>query len=196
MSKRLGDERGLTLMELMIALTLTAIASAVVYTIFVSTQGNFASTRGVTERQQDARVVIGLISQDVRSAGSDVLGIGIERMAIAAADTVRIQSDLDGNGVIDALTEPAEDVTWFFDAGSGNVVRRTAAGDAAILRNVTDFRLRYLDAAGAPLAALPLVPEDRARVRAVTLDLSLRIDRNTERTWVNTVALRNDAADN
>jgi prepilin-type N-terminal cleavage/methylation domain-containing protein len=196
MSARLGDERGLTLMELMIALALTAIASAVVDTIFVSTQGNFASTRGVTERQQDARVVIGLISQDVRSAGSDVLGIGIERMAIAAADTLRIQSDLDGNGVIDALTEPAEDVTWFFDAGSGNLVRRTAAGDAAILRNVTDFRLRYLDAAGAPLAALPLVAGDRARVRAVTLDLSLRIDRNTERTWVNTVALRNDAADN
>ena len=189
----LGDHRGVTLVEMMVALSLAAVAALVTYTVFVSTQGSFVDTREVTEQQQDARVVMNILTQEIRAAGSDGLGIGIERLALCQTDTLRIQSDLDGDGVLDA-GEPAEDVLWFHDPANEAVVRRTASGDMVVLRDVVDFDFAYLDATGAPLANVPLPLEDRSRVRAVLIDLDVRITRNAERNWSTTVALRNDAA--
>ena len=191
--RALRDPRGMTVMELMVAFSLAAVAAAVVYTVFISTQGSFVATRNETEHEQDARVVLGILTQEIRSAGSDVRGIGLDRFAIAHGDTLRVQSDLDGDGVLSAVDEPSEDVTWYHDSGNGSLVRRTGAGDATVLRDVTAFSFRYLDGTGAALGGTPLSVADRNRVRAVAVDLTLRITRNTERTWTRTVALRNDA---
>lgn len=189
----LRDARGMTVMELMVAFSLASVAAAVVYTVFISTQGSFVAARNETEHEQDVRVVLGILTQDIRSAGSDVSGIGIDRFALAQPDTMRVLSDIDGDGVLSAVAEPSEDVMWFYDAGSESVMRRTGGGDAALLRDVTEFSFRYLDGTGNPIAALPLSVADRARVRAVAVDLRLRLTRTTERSWTTTVALRNDA---
>ena len=69
-----------------------------------------------------------MMAQEIRSAGSDANGAGVERLVVCAADTLRIQSDLDSDGLIEGAVEPAEDVTWFYDPGGERLLRNTAGG--------------------------------------------------------------------
>lgn len=192
---RLGHD-GMTLIELMVGFSLAAVAAVVVYTVFVSTQGAYHDTKDITEVQGDARVVLGMIAQEIRAAGSDPNNddaLFPEPLAQCDEDTLRMQSDFDGNGTFDALAEPPEDVIWFYDAGSFTIVRRTPAGDMPILRNVTDVAFAYLDDQGNALDTFPLDLETRRRVRAVRVEIQVRVSRDINRTWTTVAALRNDA---
>lgn len=188
-------QRGMTLMELLVGLSLSVVAGAVVYTVFVSTQGSFSDTRDMTSVQSDARVVLGMLTREIRGAGSDpnnVDSIVIEPFAICHDDSVRLQSDFDGNGILDADAEPPEDVTWYLDAGASTLVRRTPNGELPVLLDVSGFEIEYLDTAGNALTSLPLDAKSRLLVRALRVNLSVRLSDASERTWTSTVALRND----
>lgn len=192
---RLG-RAGMTLIELMVGFSLAGVAAIVVYTVFVSTQGAYHDTKDITEVQGDARVVLGMIAQEIRAAGSDPNnddGLFPEPLAQCDEDTLRMQADFDGNGTFDALAEPPEDVIWFHDAGNETIVRRTPSGDMPILRNVTAMAFQYLDDQGNALDTFPLDLETRRRVRAVRVEIQVRITRDFDRTWETVAALRNDA---
>lgn len=189
------DRRGVTVIELLVGLSLAAVASVVVYTVFISTQGAFVDTRDVTSTQADARVVLGMLMQELRAAGSDPNDTDatvIEPFVTCYADTVRVQSDFDGNGTLDAMAEPPEDVVWFHDIGGETLVRRTPGGDMPILRNVTGFTVDYLDARGNELSGFPLDRKSRLLIRALRVELQVRVSRGLERSWTATAALRND----
>lgn len=191
---RLGHA-GVTLVELMVGLSLAAVAAVVVYTVFVSTQGAYHDTKDLTEVQSDARVVLGMMMQEMRAAGSDpnnTDNIDFEPLSLCHTDSVRLQSDFNGNGVLDAMVEPPEDVLWFHDPGNRSLVRRTPAGDMTILRNVTAFTVDYLDGQGNALTNFPLGPKDRSLVRALRVELRVQVSRDYERTWSTIAALRND----
>jgi prepilin-type N-terminal cleavage/methylation domain-containing protein len=190
---RLRDRRGFTAAELMVAMGLSAVAAVIIYSVFFSTRNAYFDTRGISEAQSESRTVIGLLSQDLRSAGSDPQQSGLlQRMPTADLTSVRVQNDADASGFINAGGEPAEDITWSFDANNGTVLRTTPDGASVLLDGVTDLQFAYLDAAGNALGPLPLSPENRDLVRAISVQLSVEIlDENT-RTWNTLLALRND----
>lgn len=190
------DNAGVTLIELMVGLSLAAVAAVVVYTVFISTQGAYHDTKDMSEVQSDARIVLGMITQEFRAAGSDPNNrdaVVIQPLVTCDADTVRMQSDFNGNGVLDANVEPPEDVMWFHDPGALTLVRRTPGGDMTVLRSVTGFTVDYLDGQGNVLAGLPLDEKERGLVRALRVELRVRVSRDLERTWTTIAALRNDA---
>jgi prepilin-type N-terminal cleavage/methylation domain-containing protein len=183
---------GFTLVELLVAIGLTAVATTVVFTVFISTQGMYYDTRTMTANQSESRVVLGMLSQEIRSAGSDALNRGVQRIAFAADDTLRIQSDLNGDGVLNSVDEPAEDVTYYYDPADETLVRRTGAGDIPMMTDVAAFRFRYLAADGTSLGPLPLEGDLRRRVRAVGIELDFRLAGDAVRRWETTVAIRNE----
>jgi len=187
------SRRGFTLVEMMIALALAGVAATVVFSIFVSTQSMYYDTRNQMEAQADSRVVLGMMSQEIRSAGSDVTSIGVERLVTCAGDTVRVQSDLDSDGVIEGAAEPSEDVTWFYNASAQTLVRSTAAGQMDVMGDISFFGLNFLDAQGLDLGPLPLDPATRRQVRAVEVFMTVDVDDGVQRNWNTTIALRNDA---
>lgn len=193
-TRGLRDERGFTAAELLVAMGLSAVAAIVIYSVFFSTRGAYFDSRAVAETQSDSRTVMGLMGQDLRSAGSNPRGQAgiVQRMPVADLTSVRVQNDADGNGLIDAVGEPAEDVTWSFDPDSGSITRSTPQGVATLLTRVADLRFTYLDAAGNPLGPVPLTPENRDLVRAVDVQLSVEILDEATRTWNTVLALRND----
>ncbi|NNK48750.1 MAG: prepilin-type N-terminal cleavage/methylation domain-containing protein [Gemmatimonadetes bacterium] len=192
MKKLIRDRRGFTAAELLVAMGLGAVAAVIIYSVFFSTRNAYFDTRGVSEAQSDSRSVLSLMSQDLRSAGSDPRRIGLQRLPIADLDDVRVQNDADGDGVIDAAGEPAEDVTWSFDAAAGTVIRTTPQGANVLLNNVTGLQFTYLDAAGNALGPLPLSAENRDLVRAVDVSLTVELLDDNTRTWNTLLALRND----
>lgn len=182
---------GFSLVELAVALTLAGMAALVVYGLFFDTRGAATDTQRIVDAQSDVRIAMNLMVQDIRGSGASPVELPFERIAVAAPDTIRLLSDLDGNGAIDPGTEPPEDVTWFYDPVDEELVRRTATGEFAVARDVTGFDLNFLDDDGAALDIFPLSREDRAAARAVQLFVRFRVADGVERDRDVTILLRN-----
>jgi prepilin-type N-terminal cleavage/methylation domain-containing protein len=193
MHRQLSSRRGFTMVEMMIGLALAGVAATVLFSLFVSTQGMYYDTRNQMEAQADTRVVLGMMSQEIRSCGSDVTTIPLERMVVCAGDTLRVQSDLDSDGVLEGAVEPSEDVTWYYNASNESLVRSTAAGQMEVMTNVSFFGLNFLDAQGNELGPLPLDGANRRLVRAVEIFMTVDVEDGVQRNWNTTIALRNDA---
>ena len=170
MRHHLRDQRGFTAAELLVAMGLSAVAAVVIYSVFFSTRDTYFDTRVAAETQSDSRTVLSLLSQDLRSAGSNPMQTGaVQRLPVANGTAVRIQNDADGNGVINAAGEPAEDVTWSYDGDAESVLRTTPQGAATLLTNVTGFQFVYLDAGGNALFRLDRHREGRLEGRGDTV---------------------------
>ena len=191
-SKTRGDRRGFTIVEMLIGIALAGVAATVVFSIFVSTQGMYYDTREIMDAQSDSRITLGMMAQEIRSAGSDANGAAVERLMVCAADTIRMQSDLDSDGIIEGAVEPAEDVTWYYDAGAEELIRNTLNGPITVMGDVAFFGVNYLDGTGTEIEPLPLSSADRNRVRAIEIFMKVRVEEGAYRWWNSTIALRND----
>ncbi|MCJ7663967.1 MAG: prepilin-type N-terminal cleavage/methylation domain-containing protein [Desulfobacterales bacterium] len=72
MKSLLKKEAGLTLIELMIVLVLSAVVTASIYATFIAQQKSYATQTRVSDMQQNARAALTLMERDLRMAGSNV----------------------------------------------------------------------------------------------------------------------------
>lgn len=84
MKNRLGNIRGVTFIEIMIALVLVAIVTTGVFNLFIAQHDSYMVQEDVTDVQQNARASIDELSRNIRMAGYD-LPLGLN--AIEAYDT-------------------------------------------------------------------------------------------------------------
>lgn len=103
-------EKGFTLVELLVAMAISGIVVAAVYTAFITQQKSYTVQDQVAEAQQNARVGLDLIAREVRMAG-----YGQPSWAMNA--------DTDGDGGDEAVTDPVTVVD-----GGGDPDRITVIG--------------------------------------------------------------------
>lgn len=157
------DRAGFTLLELVIALGITAIVSAGIYAAFISQQASHTEQQQIVDIQQNLRGLLCIIERDLRLAGhnpSGVPGIGIQT---ARPNTFRYTLDIhdgadnDSDGLTDEPDENYlvdgdaddfdEDITFGFlaaddaddngiaDAGAAPIYR-TATGSGRIAESI------------------------------------------------------------
>ena len=187
---RTAGRRGLTLVELMVAIAAFGVAMTVVYTFMTNSRRHYTRMSQRVEYQQAARAVLNLMAREVRSAGCDPAQAGFAHLPLADATALQLRMDLNGNGAIE-VTEPAEDVTYTFVGGNNELTRDSGAGAQTVLRNVTALDFRYFDAGGNALTTLPLSAADRQLVRFVEIDITGRSDRGEPLRYVTRVFVRN-----
>ena len=154
---------GLSLAELLVSLAVLGLVLAGLFGILHSGVKAYGWGVGRVEAQQAARVALERMARELREAGYDPRGAGIQPVVAAAPSLVTFQRDLNGNGVVDPTRER---VTFLVRAGE-SVLRRDAGGGAQpIIENVRRFGLTYFDSAGAPTT-------DPARVRSVLIRLEV-----------------------
>lgn len=193
--RRLNSERGFTLVEMMVGLSLAAIAAAVTFGIFTSTQGSYYQTRNISEAQAEIRVVAGMMTTEFRSLGSNPMqdgGVSFEPISQALSTGIQFRMDLNGDGFIDGWNEPCEEVLYVYGSVAKEIYRVTWAGFFTVMTGVETFSIRYFDAAGAELTPVPLNPNQRANVRSLRLDFSVRGPDGVLRDWSTTTGMRND----
>jgi type IV pilus assembly protein PilW len=96
------DARGFTLAELLIGAAMMAvILGAAVVSVQVGTQSSTVAT-GRAEAQGNARYALDRIVREVRAAGYDPSNAGFAAITTQSPTSITLQSDLNGNGVIDA----------------------------------------------------------------------------------------------
>jgi prepilin-type N-terminal cleavage/methylation domain-containing protein len=182
---------GMTVVELMVALVIFGVIIGVVFGFLTESRQSYTSTRQKAQYQQGLRAVMSLVTREVRSAGCDPAGAGFERFPTATATSFRCRMDL--NGDTDAAdTNPDEDVTYAFNAGTGELTRNVGGGDVVILRGLTNLTFNYYDDDGNLLNALPLSATDRADIRAVDLIMSGETDKHEPMTYSTRIAVRNE----
>ncbi len=159
-----GDDAArVSLADLLVALATFALVAVAALTLLDAGQRAYAFGAARAEAQQSARVALARLAGEIRGAGRG--GGGFDAVAVAGADRIVLQQDLDGDGVIAAN---GERVTWRL---AGTILRRDAGGGAQpIVNGVSALALTYFDAVGAPTAS-------PAAVRAVEIVLAPRPDR-------------------
>ena len=182
----------MTLIELMVAIAILAVATFTVTSIMISSSRMQARTARRADVQADCRQLVALMSAELRQAGADPRDppIGLAGIVAGDAGLIHVRADLNGDGLI-GTTEPSEDVTYALNDTTGVVTRDPGTGPDVALENVTSLVFTYFDEDNAPLATLPLSVADAARVRSIGLSIT-SVDRDSQPFTLTTrVSLRN-----
>ena len=162
---------GVTLIEMMVAVTTFGIVMAAVMGFMIEQRRSYDETRAQARYQQGMRAVISMVSREIRSSGADPEDAGIVALGLADATMMQVQMDLNGDG--DATDQdPDETIFYAYDPVNGELLRNDGMFNMVILRDLQNVTFRYFDAAGNELTATPLNAMDRDLVRFVEIDLS------------------------
>ena len=100
-SRFLSNERGLTLIELMVALAISGIVLAAVTQLFISSNEFYTVQSKVANVQQDIRAAMGVMARDIRMAGYDNFD-GPANSSIDTANSTTLEFSYD-NATVDSL---------------------------------------------------------------------------------------------
>lgn len=182
------DRRGMTLTELMIALSIFGVIMAVLFGFLSGARNSYSETRERAQYQQSMRAVMSLVTREIRSTGCDPTELGFDNFGVA--DDTRLSCRMDLNGDNDFTdTGPDENITYSFVGG--NLIRNNGTGDQVILRGVQNLAFTYFDADGNQMGVVPLSAANRALVRFVGISIQGQTDRGEPVTYATRIALRN-----
>jgi prepilin-type N-terminal cleavage/methylation domain-containing protein len=139
-------QEGFTIIELMIALVISAVVTAAIYAIFITQQKTYAIQSGVTDMQQNARAALMLMVRDLRMAGADIgSSFSVQDYAGTAmtASTTVTQGGGDDPDEITVVYATVPDTAAFVSTVSSNVVTLTnasgfSAGDFVAFETVNN----------------------------------------------------------
>ena len=165
--------RGATLVELLIGAVLSLLVLGACTGALGAAGRLLAALGSRAEVEDTAELAMEAFRFDVRRAGFDPAGAGIEALPAAAADRLTLAADLDGDGVLDASSE--EITQWVCATSPPHLSRLIGAQSLPVAAPVERCELHYLDGAGVdlPVDAGGLSASDRARVRRVVLELAV-----------------------
>lgn len=156
------DNRGFTLVELMMSLLLFGLVSAAVFTVYSSQQRSQTAQESVVEMQQNLRSAILLMARDIREAAADPTGNSPARIVTATPGVFRFTRDIGGSPANryesdGDVNDPNEDVTYGFSAaddadvdgivdggGVADLGRDTGTGFQAIAQNMERIEFNYI----------------------------------------------------
>ena len=177
--KRL-NRQGFTLVELLVAMGISAVVMAGIYTVYSSQQKSYTVQEQMAAMQQNLRAAIYFMEREIRMAGHDptrkvVGGAGIQT---AGPNTINFTLDITdnpGTGDADGDTADAnENITYSLYTADGiqKLGRKSTstANNQPVAENIDALDFVYLDANGAPTATL-------ANIRSVQITLVARTGR-------------------
>ena len=137
------SQKGFSLVELMIAMSIFGVVMAAVTNAFMLQRRTLSIQEQVSTMTEQAQTSLDLIAREVRSAGMDPLGTAGLTLVTANINQLELQSDRNLNGVRD----PDESVTYRFVAADKRIIRN-AGTDEIVADNIELFQWAYLDQAG------------------------------------------------
>ncbi|KAF0188873.1 MAG: type IV pilus assembly protein [Desulfobulbaceae bacterium] len=190
------SNRGFTLVEIMIALAISGIVMAAIYSVYISQQRTSIVQEQVVEMQQNVRASLDIMEREIRMAGysRSRTGATIPNVTITTANANQLifrmvadtdGMDNDGSGVADEDGEIESIEYYLYDAygdGDLDLGRRTPSNTQAVAENIDAIEFNYIMANGT-LTTTPAQPND---VRAVQISILARAGRE-DREFTNSI---------
>ena len=161
-----NNEKGFTLVELMIAMVISAIVMTSVYSVYSAQQRSYIVQEGVAAMHQNLRAAMYFMEREIRMAGCDPTGAaGAGIQADSTATLIHFTEDFRGKDTGDPpdgdTGDANEDISYFLadadlDGQSDDLVRDTGGVEAniekVIAENIQSLNFTYLDSSGATTA--------------------------------------------
>jgi type IV pilus assembly protein PilW len=121
-----NNAKGMTMIELLIAMAVASIVMAILYSTYQLQQKSYVTQQLVTDMQQNARAAMALMKREIRMAGYDPISVdgvdndglnGVDDAAetsgavimVAGSKKIQLTSDISGDGDV---SDTNEDVTY------------------------------------------------------------------------------------
>lgn len=145
-----GRRTGFTLVELLLAMTLTGVVGVAAVRLFVAQHQAFVRQGEGIRRTQNARAGFDLMTREMRNAGYDPRGTAAAGVTTWSAHAFGWTADLDADGTADDDGEQVE----YRLAEDGTLIRREGGVDVPVAEHVTELAFAYFaDADEAPAAS-------------------------------------------
>lgn len=178
------SNQGFTISELLVAMAISGIVMATLYSTYYSQQRSYTTQEQVADMQQNLRAAFYFIERDIRKAGCNPTGNAYVGIQTADPATIRVTTDItDASGTGDPdgyATGPDEDVTYYLN--SGNLVRNSDT--EIIAENIEALDFVYLTESGTTTFTL-------TSIRSVQITLVARTGKR-EQGYMNTKAYYNE----
>ncbi len=137
------ENRGVSLIEMLVALLIASIISSAAYNIFTSVNRSYTAQNVASKVQQRVRVAIDFMVRDIRMAGLDPLRTANAGVISATPTVFNFTADKNMDGDTD---DAAEDMTY--SVVGGNLQLTDDQGTETLAEYVTNFSYSYLDKDG------------------------------------------------
>ncbi|WP_089719113.1 PilW family protein [Candidatus Entotheonella palauensis] len=162
---------GLTFVELLVAMTVSAVLFAGITHVFTTQRRGYVMRQQIAVMQQQSRDAMGFVTRELTMAGYDPTGCACAGIETATAITLRFTQDLNEDGDI---TDAHEDVTYglYDHAGDADqdLGRDTGNGWDLVAENIESVSFTYTLDDGTMTAT----PTNLKRIRAVDIALIAR----------------------
>lgn len=190
-SSKTNREKGFSLIELIITMTIMLIALSIVSSIVFRSFGVRARESRTSDALVSAQAALSVMSREISNAGFGLYnsdrttannGIIIPD---SNATSLRIQSNLDNSGGVPltpgpttlAINLPGEDVRYFFDQPTFSIVRYDPNGGgtgvpktSVVVNKISNVEFQYFDYTGStatPVGPLTAPTADTGRVKII-----------------------------
>jgi type IV pilus assembly protein PilW len=148
MRKTLKFNNGFTLVELMIAMVVSAIVVSGIFALFRNQVAIHNTERAMVSMQQNLRAAVSFMERDIRLAGSDPTGTSGAAFLSADETQLTFQTDTNEDGVIGA----GETVTYTLNGGD------LERGGDTVAKNIDALNFDYFDSAGNNISDKSVTP--------------------------------------
>ncbi|MBW2017176.1 MAG: prepilin-type N-terminal cleavage/methylation domain-containing protein [Deltaproteobacteria bacterium] len=145
MNARIPTNEGFTLVELLVAVAISGIVMASVYSSYYSQQKSYIAQEQVATMQQNLRNALFHLERDIRMAGYDPTMMAGAGIANAGSDTMQITMDLNGDG---DTSDTNETITYSLYVSSGVTRLGKSSGggpNSPVADNIEALNFVYLD---------------------------------------------------
>lgn len=140
-----NNNRGFTLIEILVVLALTGIVLSAIYSAFQSQHKTFIMQESMAEMQQNLRAATYMLTTEIRMAGYDPTDNANAGIVSIGSGEINFTKDLDGDGSIAAGS--GEDITYSLYTSDGvqSLGRKNPTLNRPVARNIEWIDFEYLD---------------------------------------------------
>lgn len=196
-----NNQKGFTLIEMMMALVIGAMITAATYATYSSQQKAYQTQDQVAEMQQNLRAAFYLIIEEIQMAGYDPEDSGNFSVTSAMTGRIQFETDKDEDGILDSNETIDLGLSPTFDANGDGIPDADSDGDGVpdpvdigiqtggaggfqdIAENIQAVEFSYLDSAGTNLA---IPPPDLSAIRSVQITI-LAIAERSDPKFINSM---------
>ncbi len=168
----IGSPQGYTLVEVVVALGLSLLTVNVVYSLYIQELKAQDVREQILDMQQQARVVVDLVTREIMMAGYDPRGVNRDtdltnnfEGITYDPEKLSIKADLNGNG---SISDANESIVFVYDATTHMLRRNTGGGNQPFGEDIEAFVVDYLDQGGNPTTNSKAIRQVRISVTART----------------------------
>ncbi|HOC87891.1 MAG TPA: prepilin-type N-terminal cleavage/methylation domain-containing protein [Prolixibacteraceae bacterium] len=161
------DEKGFTLIELMIAMVVGLVVLAATYSVFTVQNKTLLTQEKLASIYQNARIAMDMMIRDISMAGYNPTGTAAAGITAANVSSIRFTMDLNEDGVLDATNEDITYDLYTSEDGVQVLGRKSSASGThqPAVEYVESLSFLYDDGAGG-------TPADLSQIRRVKITIT------------------------